>query len=259
MRPLFLCLCLAASALAQDAAPLSFDVASVKINRDFRQDDRRTWLIKIDTAPDSLTMNNVNLTMIVAWAYNVQRPQIAGPDWLDAQRYDILAKAGRPASEGELQRMLQTLLAERFKLKVHRETRQMDVTALVLPKNGQHKMKQSQGDGPTSSRQDPALGSVIERIALADLLMEFSRELTTPAVDMTGLTGKFDFTFNVQKYAQAMREQVRAEGKPVSNADAAMMVMRDALEGELGLKFEPRRTAVEMTVIDHVERTPVEN
>ena len=203
-------------------------------------------------------MRNVNLTMIAAWAYDVERPQISGPAGMDYQRYDIFAKAGRPAAEGEMRRMLQTLLAERFKTAVHRESRQMDAMAILVPKGG-HKMAQSHLEGPTQNRQDPVRGNIVEGAALAELANDMSRELEMPVVDMTGLKGRFDFTFNVQKYVEALRSRVLVEGRPVSDPDARLMIMQDALAGELGLRLESRKVPLDVVVIDHVEEAPTEN
>ena len=244
----------AATALAQNAA---FDVASVKINQQFSMDNRGTWRSSIDTNPGTLTMRNVNLTMIVAWAYDVQRPQISGPAWINSQRYDIVAKAAGPAPERELRRMLQTLLTERFKLETHRESRQMDVYAILLPKSG-HKMTPSKAE-ESHARQDPARGNIVEGAAVSELATEMSRETEVPIVDMTGLSGRFDFTFNVQKYVAALRDRVQTERRPIGDNEANLLIMQDALAGELGLKLEPRKTAVDVIVIDKAEKAPVQN
>ena len=251
---------LAASALAQNSDPPAFDAASVKIDPQFSFDNRATWLNTVDTTPGSLTMRNFNLVMIVAWAYHVERQQVSGPAWVESQRFDVFAKTGRPASENEIRQMLQTLLVERFKLAVHRESRRMDVLALVLPKAG-HKMTSSQTGEPTQNRQDPVRGMVVEGVELAEFVNEMSRDVWVgvPVVDMTGLKGRFDFTWNINKYLSAMRARVMAEGKPISDSEATLMVMQDALAGELGMQLEPRKAAVDVLAIDHAEKSPVEN
>jgi uncharacterized protein (TIGR03435 family) len=260
MRPIFVFVFLAASAFAQNSAPPAFDAASVKINQQFSLDNRATWLNTVDTTPGSLAIRNFNLAMILAWAYHVQRQQISGPAWIDSQRYDIFAKPGRPATEDEMRQMLQTLLVERFKLAVHRESRRMDVLAMLVPKSG-HKMTPSKTEGPAGNRQDPERGLVIEGVDLAEFANEMSRDAAVgvPIVDMTCLKGRFDFTWNVQKYVSAMRARVMAEGRPISDSEASLMVMQDALAGELGLQLEQRKEPVDVIVIDHAEKSPVEN
>jgi uncharacterized protein (TIGR03435 family) len=259
MRPIPLFVFLALSALAQDAAPPAFEVASVKINQQFRQDDRATWLRTIDTSPGRLTLRNLNLTMIVAWAYRVQWQQVVGPPGMDSQRYDILAKAGGPANDGEMRTMLQALLAERFQLAVRREKRELEVLALVVPKGG-HKMTESKTEGPTRSRQDPVLGTIVEGALLAELAEDMARETAVPIVDMTGLKGRFDFPFNPQRYVAALREQVLKDPQHVlDEAEMKRTVLQDTVAGQLGLRLEPRRAPVEVLVIDHVEKAPTEN
>ena len=257
MRPICLFVFSAVSALAQQSAPPAFDVASIKINSQFSQDNRSTWRSTIDTSPGSLTMRNVNFTMIAAWAYDVQRPQIAGPAGMDSQRFDIFAKAGGPVPEAEMRQMLQTLLAERFKTVVHRDSRPMDAMAMLVPKGG-HKLTASQFEKP-ANRQDPVRGNIVEGAALGDLANEMSRELEIPIVDLTGLKGRFDFTFNVSKYVEALRSRVMSEGRPISDADARLSVMQDVMAGELGLRLEPRKLPVDVVVIDRFEKTPIEN
>jgi len=259
MRPITLSVFLAVSALAQNPAPPAFEVASVKVNQQFRQENRATWLRNLDTSPGRLTFRNVNLTMAIAWAYHLQGQQIVGPAGMDSQRYDIMAVAGGPASEGEMRPMLQALLADRFKLALHRETRQLEVLALVVPKGG-HKMTESKIEGPTRNRQDPDRGTVVEGALLADVVEDMAREMAVPIVDMTGLKGRFDFPFNPQKYVAALRSQVMADPQHALNeADMRLMVMQDTVAGQLGLRLEPRRAPVEVLVIDHVEKSPSEN
>src|SRR5579883_1990284 len=134
MRTGTLCLFLAVSALAQTPAPPAFEVASVKINEKFRQADRGTWLIDVQHTPGTLTLRNVNLTMLVAWAYGVQRPEVFGPDGMDSRRYDIFAKTSGPMDSDDMWPLLKPLLEERFKMVVHREKRRMEVLALTVPK-----------------------------------------------------------------------------------------------------------------------------
>jgi len=261
MRLILVGVFLAVSAAAQNPAPPAFEVASVKINPQFRQGDRATWVpFRLETSPGRLTIQNYSLRMAAAWAYHVQYSQIAGPDWIDAVRYDIFAKTGAAAQkDDELRPMLQALLAERFHMAVHRENRDMEVLALVLPKGG-HKMKESDPNVTPGAHDDPARGRVIQGAELQILLDEWSRELTVPMVDMTGLKGRFDFSLNTKKYVEALRSRVMADpaNRPTDD-EARVMLFQDLVAGELGLRLEPRKAPVEVIVIDRADRTPVEN
>jgi uncharacterized protein (TIGR03435 family) len=261
MRP-FWFVFLAASALAQSPAPPAFEVASVKINELYRQDDRMTWRPSIESPPDSLTMRNVNMRMMVAWAWDIQRPKVSGPDWIDGPRYDIQAKAGQPAKVAEMRLMLQALLAERFKLEWRRETRQMEVLAVTVPKSG-HKMKESAiaGDSATQSTQGPDGGATVRGAAIGELINEMSREVTVPVVDLTGLTGRFDFSINPQKYRAELISSLGTMSPAQRPSESEMIVtlMQNLLQGDLGLRMEPRKAAVEVFVVERGEKTPVAN
>ena len=261
MRPILVCVFLAGSAAAQNPAPPAFEVASVKINPQFRQEDRTTWApFRLDISPGSLNMRNYSLRMAAAWAYHVQYSQIAGPDWLDSIRYDVFAKTGAAAQkDDQLRVMLQTLLAERFHMAVHRESRDLEVLALLLPKGG-HRMKESDPNATPGAHDDPALGRVIQGVELQVLLDEWSRELSMPMVDMTGLKGRFDFSLNIQKYVQALRSHVMADPANRPTDDQAKVILfQDMVAGELGLRLEPRKAPVAVVVIDRADKTPVEN
>jgi uncharacterized protein (TIGR03435 family) len=253
MRKFAVSTLLAISAFAQNPPP-AFEVASVKINRQEPSVDRPTMSAKGDT----LTIHNLNLRVIAAWAYNLQRPQIAGPSWIDSDRFDIVAKGAKPLSGDEIRAMLQTLLAERFHFASHRETREVEVLALSVPKGG-HKMTPSKEDGPVGPRQDPLRGTVIQGITLAQLCEELGHDANSiPVVDMTGLTGRFDFAFNLRKYQEAFRERARSE-PPSSEAELRLAFFQDLISGELGLKADPRKAPVEFLVIDHADQRPTEN
>jgi uncharacterized protein (TIGR03435 family) len=259
MRTIRLCAFLAGSALAQNTAPPAFEVASVKINQLYRQDDPSTWRPVLNSTPGTLTIHNATLRIIVAFAYDIQRPQVAGPDWIDTQRYDIAAKADGPATEAAMRPMLRALLAERFKLESHKETRAMEVLAILLPKNGVHKMTPSKNTGEPKNHSDPDRGMVIEGASLPMLAMEASREFTVPVVNMTGLDNRFDFAFNPQKYVQEFRTAMMASRERIEESEARVMLMQNIFTGDLGLRLEKRRADVEMLVIDKAEKTPVEN
>ena len=245
----------AASVLAQNPAPQAFEIASVKINRQQPFVDR-----DLSVKGATLTMRNLNLKVIAAWAYNLQWSQIAGPSWIDSDRFDIIAKAAKPLSEDAMRPMLQSLLADRFHFASHRETKDADVLELTVPKSG-HKMTTStKTDGSGGPRQDPVRGTVIEGVTMAELCENMSHDSKSiPIVDRTGLTGRFDFAFNIKKYQDAMRTRAMAEPRPTSEAELVVTFMQELMSGELGLKLEPRRAPIEVLVIDRADQKPVEN
>ena len=136
MRLVCLFVSLAASAAAQNPAPPSFDVASVKINSQFNPSNRATAEVSEEIHPGSISLRNFTLTMLVAWAYDIQRPQVVAPDWVESVRFDVIAKSEDPCKEADMRRMLQTLLAERFGLRTHRDSREEDAFVLSVSRNG---------------------------------------------------------------------------------------------------------------------------
>jgi uncharacterized protein (TIGR03435 family) len=255
MWKLALSFALAASVLAQKPAPPAFEVASIKVNR-----QQPFMNAELRVSGDTLTIRNRNLRAIAGWAYQLQWSQIDGPSWIDSDRFDIIAKAAKPLSEDEMRPMLQTLLAERFHFVSHRATRNAEVLALTVPKGG-HKMTPSRNtEGPGAPRQDPARGTVIEGVTLAELCEELSHDArSVPLLDMTGLTGRFDFTFNVQKYREATRAQAMSEPRPTSEAELVVSLIEAAIMGELGLNVDRRRAPVDYLVIDRADQKPSAN
>jgi len=247
--PILAAAVLLAPAFAQTppAAP-SFEVASVKVSAMGEGKNRET----IQATPGSLSMRNITLKSCIRWAYHVMDPQVSGPEWLNSQRYDIVGKAAGPAKEDELRPMLQTLLASRFKLELHRETRELSVFLLVVGKNGP-KFKVSQTEGESSIEpQRKTMEVVIQRAQVSQLVDALANIFHTPVIDMTGLTGKYDITINASKYID--RQGGGSDGPP----DPLALIMQ-GLQEELGLKLEAKKQPVELLVIDHAEKTPTEN
>jgi len=182
------------------------------------------------------------------------------PSWIDSDRFDIIAKADTSVSEDEMRPMLQTLLAERFHFVSHREPRQTDVLVVTVPKTG-HKMTPStQTEGPARSRQDPVRGTVIEGVTLAELCENLSHDAhSIPVVDRTGLTGRFDFAFNIRKYQEALRARATSQPRPASESELLVGFIQDLISGELGLKVDERRAPIEFLVIDRADQKPSEN
>jgi hypothetical protein len=216
---------LAALLLAQTSAPRQFEVASVKANRVGGGTTRRM-------EQQSLTYLNITLSEFIQMAYGVKRYQVAGDEWItnngSPNRYDIVAKASAPSSDSELREMLVPLLAERFHLKVHRESRVLPVYTLIAARGG---ARLTEGDG--------------------------GRQYVSPAppvIDRTGLTGRYTFTANLQDLpAGASSEDLKVA---VIQSDTAVFA---ALEEQLGLKLNAGREPVDLLVVDHADRTPTDD
>jgi uncharacterized protein (TIGR03435 family) len=169
-------------------------------------------------------------------------PLSRGPDALSTDRYDVIAKAPPDTSKERRMLMLQALLAERFKLVVHRETKELPIYALVAGKNGP-KLRAVADDGSTAETGSGDGHQIKAHHAsmklLAATLQGFIGDIV---VDATGLAGLFDFNldFNVD-------ESMSSEGPTVF----------EAVQQQLGLKLEARKGPVEVVVFDHVEKPSV--
>ena len=148
--------------------------------------------------------------------------------------------------------MLQALLADRFKLTFHRQTKDLPVYALTVGKNG-HKLHESEGDGPGSIKPNK-LGVVAQRTTLAEAADLLSQPLQTPVVDMTGLTGRYDFSIDLAPYISGDLRR-----GPGDQAPDIIAIAMTAIQEQLGLKLEPRKAPIEMLVVDHAEKVPTEN
>jgi uncharacterized protein (TIGR03435 family) len=258
-------ICTNLRAQAPPARP-QFEVASVKpaasLNPRLREMMRSTWrpgMIPMDD-PGRVRLENWALLDLIAAAFRVRAAQVSGPAWLSDlsdQGFDIEAKAPDGVPKEELNAMLQSLLEERFGLKVHRDTRTGPGFALVVGKNGpklkpaepppdpqkrmagaQKRMQENQESSTPRVGLSRANFASITTEGLAFQLVRFAE---APVADETGLPGKYSVTIETWK-----------------NADVPGGTVFDAVE-KLGLKLEPRKVTVETVVVDQVSKTPTAN
>ncbi len=144
----------AAAVWAADSA--TFEVASIKPNKSGSGESdggkvpgpnaKEHSREKIEVAPGTLNIRNATLAACIRWAYHVKDFQVSGPDWRNSERFDVSAKASEPASEEQLRLTFQKLLANRFKLALHRVSKQLPVFALLVGKDGP-KLRESNTEG----------------------------------------------------------------------------------------------------------------
>lgn len=237
---------LLATGLSHLCLAQTFDVASVRASQFQSGDGESNGREKIEVSADRLTMRSVTLRSCISWAYNIQDFQVVGA--LGADRFDILAKAAAPATVPELRAMLGELLAERFKLTFHRDIKERKSLALVVARGGP-KLRTSQEDGPGVLRPSKS-AMVAQHATMSEFVGTLSGPLRTPVVDMTGLTGRYDFTVDLSSYFGDVKP-----GEPPEMTATVMSALRD----QLGLNLESRKEDVEILVIDHAEKNPSEN
>ena len=167
----------------------TFEAASVKQNPSVK------GIPSLSATPAGISYTWVTLRDCIQEAYGIQQHQVVGPDWLPTERYDIRANAGRTVTREEIRVMLQNLLRDRFKLAAHQERRQIPIYALVAGKRPL--IKPSDGNAPNDTQMS-AGGFAFRNKSMKDFADFLSswQTLGRPVTDMTGLDGKYDFTFN---------------------------------------------------------------
>lgn len=278
MRTTTMCLgvVMLAAVLVGRAQTLSFEVASVKPNDSTPSAPTGGAVIR----PEQFDVTWYPIQALVSLAYGVPGARITGwPEWAQRARYDIRAKTGKPSTRQEVLAMLQALLAERFSLKAHRETREMDIYALVVAKPGVTgpKLQRVEVDCETKKLLDgsapgffppdarPACGSSLQtvRMVAGPSITSSKRAAWTmeqmatglgpgvgrPVIDRTGLSGTFDaeltyVTENPPSFPQPSKPQPPPDG----------VSLRDAIRQQLGLDLRSERGPVEFLVIDSIAR-----
>jgi uncharacterized protein (TIGR03435 family) len=274
----------------------AFDVASVKVNKcglpPSCSIDSNVFLVPGDTYSPTgglLTVTNWPLMPLIVFAYKLDAnsyrslgPQL--PKWANTERFDIQARAADSnPSKDQMRLMLQSLLADRFKLAVHIETRQLPVYALVLEKPGKTgpQLHPHSDDPPCAtavssttqlppvaggypaicgwSGAAPGSGPGHVRMGGRNVTMELigssfgTGQVGRPVLDRTGLKGYFDYTIEWTP-ARNSPPPPGAEVQPALSGPTFL----EALQEQLGLNLEPQTGPVDVLIIDHVEE-PAEN
>lgn len=223
-----------------------FDVASVRASQSGRGEG--DWRDDIETSPGSLIMRNVSLKTAVRWAYHVMEFQVSGPEWTGSDRYNISAKASGAALDDQLRLMLQTLLVERFQLTFHRQTREMQVYVLTVAKGGP-KFHESQTEGaPVVNPDKSRMTMDVKGMPASQVVDTLSKVLHAPVLNNTGFTGRYDISVNMARY-------LPDGSTPFDPVSTIILAMQE----ELGLKLESKKMPLDLLIIDHAEKVPVEN
>jgi len=228
-------------------AAQSFDVASIKLHAGL------VTTVDLSISGTRVTVSAMTLADLIADAYNVKFYQVSGgPKWAHSDPWDIIAKGQGDGilTRYQVRKMVQSLLADRFRVKLHRETREMAVYAVVLGLGGKGgpKLKVSAPDAVSTLQVSGGKGGRIQIMTtkgtMEQLVDQLSANLHRPVLDKTGLTGSYDYKL----------EWAREDA--ASNSDAPSIFA--ALQEQLGLRLEAMKAPVETMVIDRVEK-PSEN
>jgi uncharacterized protein (TIGR03435 family) len=271
------------------AAAPAFEVASVKLSTNCDSGGGRSG-----QSPVSFNLPCVSLRGLIRVAYSVQAGAnfpsrrvdvLGGPGWLDTDRYDIFAKAAASANASPAEMMgpmLQTLLEERFKVKVHKEARDAPVYELTVAKNNPKLQPSKEGScvpmdlnnlpqnvkpgdpmpkfcgGGGGKLMDGGLIQDWYGVSMAELAGRMLPSyVDRPVIDKTGLTGRFDVHLEfAPDNAMSRTGAVRLNGvdSPAPSTDTTEPSIFTALQEQLGLKLSPAKGSVEVIAVDHAEK-----
>jgi uncharacterized protein (TIGR03435 family) len=246
-----------------------FEAASLKPNK-----SGSPLLMMVPQPGGRFTGTNVSLGMLIRNAYQFSPFEIfGGPDWLESYRFDVVATAGYDAPQTQVRLMVQTLLEERFKLRVHRETRELPVYALLMARSDGRlggQLRRTPVDVDCSNAPPPATGQFFPNplpacgyfgpapnranLAFRGMTMEQIARLLKPMVrrsvfDRTGLTGYFDGDFD---FTAELGPPPPPPGVPDPYDRQSFPTVFTVLAEQLGLKLDSQRGPVDVLVIDSV-------
>jgi uncharacterized protein (TIGR03435 family) len=218
----------------------------------------RSGGIGMKIEPGRVVIKSWSFADLIGAAYRVRTDQIEGPDWMGALRFDVQAKMAEGTTAEQVPEMLQALLAARFGLKARRGQKEMPVYVLTVRKGGPSLQESAAGDANPSGCLTISGGHRLCRkmtmADLANLLTQLSRMyaamppggmawgIEAPTVDMTGLSGSYDF---------------RMDYGPGTEETGGGSVM-DAVD-RLGLKLEKQKRPYDLIVVEHLEKVPTDN
>jgi uncharacterized protein (TIGR03435 family) len=274
------------AAFCQTAADVpAFEVASVKQAAPITGN---RIMVRMGGDPSRVDYANVSLKDVVARAYGLKRYQVHGPSWIDSERYDIVAKVPDGVSVAKVPLMLQNLLAERFKMVVHREKKEQPVYGLVVGKGGP-KLKKSENaenepppgvPGVPGGRQQTRTRMMMGRdghmeikgATMGGFAEMLSNMLDRPVLDETRIEGQYDIDLEVatEDLAGMRKMAIGAGHPPMGPGGPGGPEGAPAPEGapkssiftaiqQLGLKLDPRKGPIEHVIVDQAEKVPTAN
>jgi len=225
-----------------------FEVASIKPS-----EPSSRMVVLLELKHGRLTGKNITLKKLLMAAFGVTGQQVVGPQWLDAERFDVIAKAPETVPDRESKRLLQALLIDRFGLKSHTETRVMPVYELIIAKGGPKMLVYPAPPERSADTRSPQVrGYPMMRMAattgrFAEVL---SSLVDRTVVDRTGLTERYDILFTFSP--------LTAEGQ-AEKQDGVPPDLFTAIQEQLGLKLKADKIGMDVVVVDQMQRRSSEN
>jgi len=231
--------------MAKDADP-GWDVVSVKA----RDPNDTNTNQSLNMKGRQVAIVNRAVQGMLLFAYGLQKVQIVGsPRWVETERWDVQGVPDVPGhpSLKQMQSLMRKLLEERFGPKVHKETKELAVYAITLARSGEKLAPSASDPNSPPSENDNSNGGVVTRrmrnMSMAEFAPDLGYFLARPAVDQTGLAGRYDFQL-----------KWTADESKAPTDGSAPPGMFTAIQEQLGLKLEPMKAPAEVLAIDAVER-----
>jgi uncharacterized protein (TIGR03435 family) len=205
------------------------------------------------------TCPNTTLKSLLRDAYAMPFGRVLGPEWLDSENYSLATTMPAETPDDQVGLMLQNLLKERFQVKVHFETRETPVYALTVAKNGPKLKVNTAAEGkPSRLYGRGPYGCEGSNMHIEALAVFFSLKADRMVIDMTGLSGTYDFTLDWSAYASPHPAEI--SGAPMANGgmDGGLPAMLRSL-ASIGLKADARKVPLKFLIVDHAEKIPTEN
>jgi len=221
----------------------AFEVASVKVNHSGDGSSNAPRLTN-----GRLVAENATMRTILQTAYGLSALQIAGPAWIDSDRFDLEAKSPAGIPDSAMMPMLQALLKERFQMAAHSETRSTAVYDLTVTKGGPKFLPFDPAKIPEPPPRNGAAAMIIGPMTMEGLAGSLARAAGRPVVNKTGLEGRY--------FCAVTYSPIRAQGNA---GDAGGADIFAAVQEQLGLKLEPAKAPLEFLIVDRADRVPLAN
>ncbi len=266
-------LCVVSAVDSRAQPPAQFDVASIRLN------NSGTTTMKFPIPSGGrLQATNIPLKVLITFAHGVLNSQILGaPDWTGSERFDVDARAaGTSFTREQYQQMLQSLLAERFGLRTHRETRDLPTYELFVTRTGSRlKAADPQACDPAGARANPngdhragvTCGSFYtgpasldgRSMSMAGFCNTLAIVLGRPVADQTGLSGLFDVHLDFDPEGVNLGNGSSGLSTEADKSDGTRPSIFSALQQQLGLRLQSHKEPAEVLVIDRLDRLPSGN
>ena len=284
-RCLLACLVLSVTLTAQSRS--EFEVASIRPSSDEVNQVNAGFRL----AGSEVRVIRMSIKDYIGMAYRVKPNQIVGPEWLAQQRFDVTARIPDGVPPAQLPEMMQTLLASRFQMKVHRESKEFSVYALGIAKGGLKAQEAAAlpprptdkpepftvaasggnggarvdlGDGSSFSFGNNTLE--VHRMTMAAMAEVLTRFLDRPVLDMTQTAGRYDVTLDIPPedftpmlIRSAINAGVVLPPQALRMLDGASLDPLSAPLQKAGLTLEPRKAPLDVIVVDSSLTAPTEN